>query len=612
MKEKRSRPRVLVVGNSPSVRRKKLGAIVDRFDRVIRINNFAIDGFEEWVGTRTDDAVVSFACQHHGPVAQLKPEQLHVYLGPRDGERDQLQEYFQREDRLSLDLSRVDVVDRERYFDTLRDELGCTESQWPSTGLVAIQWAVDHFGSTHDVYIHGFSFFRESGNELAHYFDWSPGRDEHHDFYLEARYVQSLLDLNLIATLDAPITDLLPGRFTVVSHHPRETRIAVCATIHKVFLDASAPLYEISSFLHTEDEDLETQAMEYFAHAGGCFIFNGAYSMIDTRGIWLLEQLQRRGFPAVAYWHETAWTLSAISENRPAMWQAATSLLRESNIRHWVVSKAAKQLIAFAIRVPFERIAVVGEVIDPRVPPARRDSTISPVMIGSGVFGLRKGFDYFVDVHTSLNRAGVPATAHWYGYEMGVSAGSVVPEPHGVQVHDFVEDFTAVLAGADIFALTSRDDPQPLVALEALASDLPVFCFDSVGTAELLDPEFVARSPMEMVSQIRAYLRNIESYPSGYFSRRVRDATAENFVERIAVDSSLREHAIGMLAPVSEGLESITELDHARSALRRARLDLATAEKAVRAMRDSTSYKLGRALVSPIQSTLRRLRSPKT
>jgi glycosyltransferase involved in cell wall biosynthesis len=43
------------------------------------------------------------------------------------------------------------------------------------------------------------------------------------------------------------------------------------------------------------------------------------------------------------------------------------------------------------------------------------------------------------------------------------------------------------LAAADVFALTSREDPYPLVCLEAAALGKPIVCFAGAGGA----PEFV-------------------------------------------------------------------------------------------------------------------------
>lgn len=45
--------KVIVVSNSPVVLEKKLGEKIDKFDIIIRINDFEINGYEEHVGTKT-------------------------------------------------------------------------------------------------------------------------------------------------------------------------------------------------------------------------------------------------------------------------------------------------------------------------------------------------------------------------------------------------------------------------------------------------------------------------------------------------------------------------------------------------------------------------------
>ncbi len=50
-----------------------------------------------------------------------------------------------------------------------------------------------------------------------------------------------------------------------------------------------------------------------------------------------------------------------------------------------------------------------------------------------------------------------------------------------------VADPLTMLANLDLFLLTSREDPFPLVMLEAAALGLPIVCFDATGGA----PSFV-------------------------------------------------------------------------------------------------------------------------
>lgn len=45
---------VIIVGNSPSINGCKLGTLIDQHFNVVRLNNFALSGYEEDVGTKTD------------------------------------------------------------------------------------------------------------------------------------------------------------------------------------------------------------------------------------------------------------------------------------------------------------------------------------------------------------------------------------------------------------------------------------------------------------------------------------------------------------------------------------------------------------------------------
>jgi len=45
---------VIIVGNSKELLNRPLGEEIDKFDVVVRINNFEIDGYEKYAGTKTD------------------------------------------------------------------------------------------------------------------------------------------------------------------------------------------------------------------------------------------------------------------------------------------------------------------------------------------------------------------------------------------------------------------------------------------------------------------------------------------------------------------------------------------------------------------------------
>ena len=45
---------VVLIGNGPSAVKEKLGSVIDTFETVVRFNTYRIDGFEDYVGTKTD------------------------------------------------------------------------------------------------------------------------------------------------------------------------------------------------------------------------------------------------------------------------------------------------------------------------------------------------------------------------------------------------------------------------------------------------------------------------------------------------------------------------------------------------------------------------------
>jgi glycosyltransferase involved in cell wall biosynthesis len=120
----------------------------------------------------------------------------------------------------------------------------------------------------------------------------------------------------------------------------------------------------------------------------------------------------------------------------------------------------------------------------------------APVVLGVGTGDLRKGIDLFLHVWRALRRQGRegvvfcwigeidPGLRVWLGAEIAaaVRTGSFVSP-------GFQHDIAAWFSAADVFALTSREDPFPTVVLEAMSSGLAVVAFAGSGGA----PELIAR-----------------------------------------------------------------------------------------------------------------------
>lgn len=121
------------------------------------------------------------------------------------------------------------------------------------------------------------------------------------------------------------------------------------------------------------------------------------------------------------------------------------------------------------------------------------------IIFGSGPAGFRKGIDLFFEAAMSLIKMEKGKTEYhfiwtgcyvddemknWFEYQfekMGVSAR--------VHVVDYIKDkkmYQSMVQSADVFWLTSREDPFPSVMIEALMFDTPVVAFRGCGGADTL------------------------------------------------------------------------------------------------------------------------------
>jgi glycosyltransferase involved in cell wall biosynthesis len=132
----------------------------------------------------------------------------------------------------------------------------------------------------------------------------------------------------------------------------------------------------------------------------------------------------------------------------------------------------------------------------------------APVVLALGYSDARKGIDLFTEAAISLCRADPDVTFLWGGNpntDLGRAQVARVAEERladRIRFIGFVDDLEAVLLGADVFVLSSREDPFPSVLLDALDAALPVVAFDGAGgfcdllreVGGVLAPEMTARA----------------------------------------------------------------------------------------------------------------------
>ena len=111
----------------------------------------------------------------------------------------------------------------------------------------------------------------------------------------------------------------------------------------------------------------------------------------------------------------------------------------------------------------------------------------APVVLGAGYGDLRKGVDLWPRLAGHVLAACPdaillwvgrvePALRQWLDHDLevaGLTGRVLFPGP--------ASDMAAIYAAADVYALTSREDPFPSVVIEAMASGLPTVVFEECG-----------------------------------------------------------------------------------------------------------------------------------
>lgn len=155
------------------------------------------------------------------------------------------------------------------------------------------------------------------------------------------------------------------------------------------------------------------------------------------------------------------------------------------NICNKFISVSPGSTSAIEKRFPNAEITYIRPFIQPYQPQVQIEKPQGKkIIFGCGAVEKRKGFDLFCQVALKIKQRGyTDIEMHWIGSDVDKDLGA----EHTIQefgVADIVKYLGSkanprdYFSYGDLFLLTSREDPYPLVCMEAAEHQTPVICFD--------------------------------------------------------------------------------------------------------------------------------------
>jgi glycosyltransferase involved in cell wall biosynthesis len=252
---------------------------------------------------------------------------------------------------------------------------------------------------------------------------------------------------------------------------------------------------------------------------------------------WALDRLGRIECPVIGRVTECRIAIEAIGAARVRTLCARTTELIAVSDAVARDLEALDPSLASRIRVVPECVPTPESVADGtgRLLRERLGVPADAVLIGAaGTLCWRKGSDLLPQIARSvLERSpGCPVHFVWVGHDasgferqalrhdlrhLGIGAQVHLPPP--------MNDLSAFYEAIDVLALPSREDPHPLVALEAGARHVPVVCFEGAGgTAGFFSKDAGVAVPYLDVRAMGDALARLASDPAA--RRRIGEAAA--------------------------------------------------------------------------------------
>lgn len=199
-------------------------------------------------------------------------------------------------------------------------------------------------------------------------------------------------------------------------------------------------------------------------------------------------QLLRKAGPSkcAVYLHETDFVFDRLEREMPAQYAAFAAAAGAFNFL--TVSQQQEEMLAqrFGATKTW-RVSETSPLVPGEMPDKMAEAGDKPLtIVMAGTLQPRKGVTLFSEVADLAKEAGLPWRFAWAGGEVGQSEGLYRSANVDFLGNLVAADMEQLLRGADVFFLSSVDDPFPLACLEALQMRKRCVVFRETGTAEVV------------------------------------------------------------------------------------------------------------------------------
>jgi glycosyltransferase involved in cell wall biosynthesis len=291
------------------------------------------------------------------------------------------------------------------------------------------------------------------------------------------------------------------------------------------------------------------------------FVSKKKYDVIFSNTIvngYILNTLRLMNCRVVSYIHELEPSIQRLTSP-----ESLAYVLNYTN--HFIVpSKVVRDNLIDKHKVPLAKITVLPSYIpEVIVNPLRKNELIQKlglegnyVIGGMGSMGLRKGSDLFLQACIKMKKNGDNRKIKflWVGadktseeYKSIISRAIEAGVEEGLIVVESVDNPVEYLSVMDIFLLTSREDPYPLVVLEAAMQHKPAICFENSGGAT----EFISSYGGAIVPNMDVDILCREALSI------IEQLEKRELIGVAAYNSYLNKHSEAAALPILEGILDI-------------------------------------------------------